>query len=166
MTMTWPQFVERLNERAKWLRKEYLNGGSLEHLSAREKECTYIAGLAEEILAGEPLPHEPAGDPPGNGWALEREWVEEARPGFHRTEMRSYRKGDMRVTAPYRVTIQAVRPVPNPDNPQCPVHGIGEWRHLIEGCTCPPKKSDAGHTCDISVACDPCDRGEDLKDPL
>ena len=36
------QLSSKLKDRAQWLRKEYLNGGSYEHLAAREQECTYI----------------------------------------------------------------------------------------------------------------------------
>lgn len=62
-TMKWPQFVERLKQRAEWLRKEYLAGGSFEHLSAREQECTYITGLAQEIVSAEPSAHETLAPP-------------------------------------------------------------------------------------------------------
>jgi hypothetical protein len=36
-------------KRAEWLRSEYLNGGSFEHLQAREVECRY---LAERVRKG------------------------------------------------------------------------------------------------------------------
>lgn len=41
--------VEETLKRADWLRSEYQNGGNYEHLSAREKECRY---LAEKIGKG------------------------------------------------------------------------------------------------------------------
>lgn len=49
--MTWPQFVEKLQERAEWLRYEIRGGGNYEHLSAREQECRYITELARDVLS-------------------------------------------------------------------------------------------------------------------
>lgn len=40
-----------LDARAKWLRKEYLNGGNFEHLSAREAECLLAAERLKELLS-------------------------------------------------------------------------------------------------------------------
>lgn len=46
--LTRKRIVERLNKRADWLRKEYLNGGCFEHLHAREQECRAIAEMITE----------------------------------------------------------------------------------------------------------------------
>lgn len=42
--------LQWLDARAKWLRKEYLNGGNFEHLSAREAECLLAAERLKELL--------------------------------------------------------------------------------------------------------------------
>lgn len=43
------EIIAELRERAEWLRREYLNGGNYEHLSAREAECRYIITKLEKV---------------------------------------------------------------------------------------------------------------------
>lgn len=41
--------VDYLNERADWLRREYLNGGNFEYLRAKEEDCRYTAKTISEM---------------------------------------------------------------------------------------------------------------------
>jgi len=56
--------IDMLEKRADWLRSEWKNGGSYEHLSVREQECRYIVkklrDLAEvpRATVREPVSHE------------------------------------------------------------------------------------------------------------
>lgn len=43
-----------LKTREKWLNKEILAGGNLEHLQAREAECKYIASMIPLYVPGIP----------------------------------------------------------------------------------------------------------------
>ena len=47
--MNWQGVVEMLEARAEWLDREMRNGGNYEHLSARWKECKYIADKIRDI---------------------------------------------------------------------------------------------------------------------
>lgn len=41
--------VNYLNERADWLRREYLNGGDFSYLRLKEEECRYIAKVIGDM---------------------------------------------------------------------------------------------------------------------
>lgn len=52
MTQPYPaEAVRELNERADWLKSEYLKGGNYEILKAREDECRYLTKKFAALLS-------------------------------------------------------------------------------------------------------------------